>query len=520
MSVEGQALLTTLDQYQAQPRELFDVLPPLNAIIAALRAYVAVQEGNTSNAGGGTSGGGTPVVLPPTPSFDAASLSVVNAAIAAAAPGSKRTAGWAAWSARLGGSWHIVLQKDGVTKYDVKYTAAFTAATILTFPATPNTTVTNIATAFSSGTWAFLMHKDGDVNTRLLATAGGTGSGKQVILSADLDGSNTIDFSGLNFYFNAALDTVIGALPTTLSATDPRIIRWIKPDKPWDSSIAYTIYDGRMQADHQYTLSDQLITPGVTYGGITTVRTNDRISWNGIDLMRRYASEPAPGTFSGATTGPGGLFLMQLNPNVPWDASQGTWRAIMSTFGNEIAYNDDIWWGLSIEPLPSMITTGVFMNLFNAHYGDQSPKTNGQQPFEVRIGDNGALTLLITWASDSTPQGGGQQEIWNAPSSNFSMSAGHRYYFGIRFRIHNSTGRLEIWIRDGLAGTKTKWVDYSGPMGWPGSSGTFGPKWGPYALGAVSWGLLSDGSLCVRNTSPTGLPALNEDIMMDTVAYA
>jgi len=526
-TVTGQQLITVCDQHLAANPTLFEVLPSLKAIIEALRAYVAAVDGGEGYAGGGDTGGQTPAPTPPTPSWDAGSLSQIQAAIAGVAAPNKRLAAWQQWSDILGGNWHIAFEQDGAIKFDAQYTSAFTAGTSLTFSGAPNTVNTNTASDVDTGTWLFRMHKHGDRNVRLLATAGPTGSGKQVIIGQDLDGTLSVDPSALVFTINAAIDTVSGGAPVTLSLTDPRIKRWVRADKAWDASIANTIHDFRVQIDEQYTASNTASTAGQTQNGYTVQRTADRVTWNGTTLLRRWEAEPAAGTiFSGSTQEVGGgCFEMRTVSQVYWTgdgASSGLHRSTISSFGHDVAYGEDVWIGTSYELAGDIIAaTGIgFLDMLNLHYANGSP--GNQQPFDTYyLTGTDKLECSVTYAPDSVPNRGGQTNVGGVGQTP-ALSAGHRYYVAVRVTVSNKagTGRLQMWIRDGRSGTKTKFVDYSGPIGWPGSDGTFNPKVTIYVDYSGTLSCITDGLLVTTVASVSGLPTINEDVIMDTVAYA
>lgn len=470
-----------------------------------------------SGTGGTDTGTGTgdDTQAPPgtigTPRFDAQTLSAVLAAIASGAAGSKRVAGWTAFSSILGGSWNVVLRQDGTVRYRAKYTSAISAGATLTFPQTPDTVTTNSTADLSVGTWTIAIEKDGDASRFLLATLGSNGGGKQVSGAANLDNSKSADFSQVVFTFPEALDITSSA--TLLSVNDPRVLSMIDPSKPWNSSIAGTKWDHRIQCDSQYTASNQLTTPGTRWGNITTVRTASAITWNGYDLLKRNAVDPGGQ--------PGASFYMALHPPVAWDSDPNTARAILSTFGGEVAYNTPFRWAFSIEPRASAIGPNIDLDIANCHYGGDAP--GNQQPFDIYVGGNGKLALSVTWAADNVPAKGGQQQRWNVPLLDYFIATGHRYYFEIRCRIKNdNAGYLQIRIRDGLSGTVTLWVDYTGPLGWPGGTGKFGPKWGPYDYSmphVMTCEFDSDGSVVVLDREQAGYPSLTTAITMDTVAY-
>jgi len=446
-----------------------------------------------------------------TPAFDAQTLSAVLAAIASGAAGSKRLAGWTQFSTILGANWNVVLRQDGTVRYRAKYTAAFTPAATFSIPQTPNTVTTNSVADLSVGTWTIAIEKDGDASRFLLATLGSNGAGKQVSGAANLDNTKSGDFSQVVFTFPEALD--ITASATRLSVNDPRVLSMIDPSQPWNASIAGTKWDHRIQADSQYTASNQLTTPGTRWNNITTVRTPSSITWNGYDILRRNAVDPGGQ--------PGASFYMALHPPVAWDADPTTARAILSCFGETVPYDTPFRWAFSIEPRATSIGPNIAFNIANCHYGGDAP--GNQQPFDILIGGNGKLLLSITWADDNVPARGGQQQRWDVPLLDYFLQVGHRYYFEVQCRIkNNNTGYLQIRIRDGLAGTVTLWVNYTGPLGWPGGTGKFGPKWGPYDYSdphVLFCEIDSDGSVVVLDREQTGYPSLTTAITMDTVAY-
>lgn len=533
MSAESDDLLTKCDQFLSEsPRRLLTTPQPLFAVIAALRVLIAAQFGGTGSAGG-DEGGQTPAPLPPMPSWDAGSLSQIQAAVAGVAAPNKRLAAWQQWSDILGGNWHVALEQDGTIRFDGQYTSAFTPGTTLSFPGAPDTVNTNTASDIDAGTWLFRMHKHGDRNTRLLATAGPAGSGAQVIIGQDLDGSLTIDPSALVFTINAAIDNVPGGgggAPVTLSLTDPRVKRWVRGDKAWNSSIANTIHDFRVQIDSQYTASETASTPGQNQNGHVVQRTADRVTWNGITLLRRWETEPAAGTiFTGSSQeAGGGCFEMRTIPQVYWTgdgASSGNHRSTISAFGAEVAYGEDVWIGTSFEWAGDILAaTGLgWLDVLNLHYADGSP--GNQQPFDLYYNTAAdKLDCAVTYAADGVPNRGGQTEVGSVGQTP-TLAGGHRYYLATRVTVSNkaNTGRLQMWIRDGRTGTKTKFVDYSGSIGWPGSMGTFNPKVTLYAgYGSYNGNLscITDGLLITTVASVSGLPTINEDVIMDTVAYA
>jgi len=530
LSAESDDLLTKCDQFLSEsPRRLLSTPQPLSAVIASLRAFIAAQFGGTGNSGG-DEGGQTPSPPPPTPSWDVNSLSQIQAAAAGVAAPNKRLAAWQQWSDILGGNWHVALEQDGTIKFDAQYTSAFTAGTTLNFPATPNTVNTNTATDVDTGTWLFRMHKHGDRNVRLLATAGPVGSDKQVIIGQDLDGTLSLDLSQLAFTITAAIDNVPGGgggAPVTLSLTDPRIKRWVRADKAWNSSIANTIHDFRVQIDEQYTASNTASTPGQTQGGHTVQRTDDRVTWNGIALLRRWPTEPSAGTiFSGSTQeSGGGCFEMRTVPQVYWTgdgASSGLHRSTISSFGHDVAYGEDAWIGTSLEMAGDIIAaTGIgFLDMLNLHYANGSP--GNQQPFDTYyLTGTDKLEMGVTYAPDSVPNKGGQTNVGGVGQTP-TLAASHRYYFAVRVTVSNkqNTGRLQAWIRDGRTGTKTKFVDYSGPIGWPGGDGTFNPKVTIYVEYNGTLSCITDGLLVTTTAAASGLPTINEDVIMDSVAYA
>jgi hypothetical protein len=256
-------------------------------------------------------------------------------------------------------------------------------------------------------------------------------------------------------------------------------------------------------------------------------RSADRVTWNGITLLRRWATEPAAGTiFSGSTQEPGGgCFEMRTVSQVYWTgdgASSGLHRSTISSFGHDVAYGEDVWIGTSYELAGDIIAaTGIgFLDMLNLHYANGSP--GNQQPFDTYyLTGTDKLECAVTYASDSVPNRGGQTNVGGVGQTP-ALAAGHRYYVAVRVTVSNKagTGRLQMWIRDGRTGAKTKFVDYSGPIGWPGSDGTFNPKVTIYVDYSGTLSCITDGLLVTQATAATGLPAINEDIIMDTVAYA
>jgi hypothetical protein len=241
--------------------------------------------------------------------------------------------------------------------------------------------------------------------------------------------------------------------------------------------------------------------------------------------LRRYDSEPAPNSiFTGSTQRSGGCFEMRTVPQVYWTgdgASSGLHRSTLSAFGAEIAYNEDFWWGTSFEFGPDIIAaTGLgFLDMMNCHYAGSAPAN--QQPFDIYWNTgNDTLTAQVTWAANNVGAGGGQQAANAGTSPTFV--AGRRYLFAIRALINNnaSIGRLRVWMRDTVTGTKTQFVNYSGSMGWPGGAGTFHPKTTIYAGYSGYNGNLScvtDGMLITTVGTAAGRPDINEDVIMDTV---
>lgn len=140
--------------------------------------------------------------------FDSATLAEYTAAIANAANGSKRMAGASAIVAALNPVHRLVISRDGVSIAVVNYSGACVATNDGT-----NVVITlgsasggSVATAdIDTGTWTFQLQGGANFARSLSGTVGPAGSGADLILSADTDGSSSFT-STISFIVPRSID--------------------------------------------------------------------------------------------------------------------------------------------------------------------------------------------------------------------------------------------------------------------------------------------------------------------------
>jgi hypothetical protein len=332
------------------------------------------------------------------------------------------------------------------------------------------------------------------------------------------------------------------------SVSDNRIIAWHTPIYPWDSSINYTIHDGKVRADEYYHMAELPAIGGSGPYAMTASSSGLKLGTNGERLWR-FDTEAAAtaylnslNTATGGALGSsratpsgsqGGVYYFRLQP--PLHFTDGTTRADFNTWGNVMQSQSPYISCFSIEPLNGLfvgMAEGSACDVYDVHWSDNGAPYH-QQPIEIQISKSGGniyLNFRVTYnepnLSAAIPSGWVRKG--DEPNEVYTflyqkqLLAGHRYYYALRFNFSNdSNGYYQIYERDQANGTTTKVLDYSGRLG-----DNFNPQGNRYTfhskLGLYQWwtpsetiDYLSDGQLLFNDVA--GSYSLTPDAVINAL---
>lgn len=430
-----------------------------------------------------------------------ATLSAITTARDAAASGTKAAACAAALSSDIGSGYRIRITKAGVEKYNATFTGSLPVVgnSIQVSSATAASVVTNLAMVRTGGDVVVLIEKASDA-TRAVSGSGGA-SGTDFILSADLDGSKSLQFT-----LTLTFDTVADSTSIAPAQTDSRW-RWLIDPRLTNAQI--------IQRD-----------PWTAYQ--ISVSTRGDI---GLDQIPEPYFDPAAQDYRVQRVqcpvygGTRRAFKMKMGQNFT-ARDDGTQRSAFATpwsltHDQVVQFGRTYWWFFAWKAeadthasyvSPYEDDEGVLIQDF--HHTDNTTG-NSQSPFSIFVGGAG-YRIKNRWNPNDSGGSGGPQSLTLHTDTSKDTTTYHAIVCKIKAHWDTTQSpRWECWKRVGT-GAITKIFDHSGANAYKNNDASLplvAPKVGLYRWDPSQWGANNTRTLHIKAAGLmedlSGTPALS-----------